>query len=160
MLFVSCSDVDHSDANLQVCYGLLCCCMTRFWPSFSCQTYGLTLSFRVPWYTEEFMVHWMTAMCPGPVDAKQPQTSYPAVPCLMVILSCLDANAGFSICQTRCCALGSNNHTLIPSVCRTLFSEFCDLFRCCFASHICAHGLDHTQWGFWGLACSFWVFLL
>ncbi|MEQ2212416.1 hypothetical protein XENOCAPTIV_030422 [Xenoophorus captivus] len=48
--------------------------MVRFGSSFRCRTDGLTLDSRILCYTEEIMVHSMTARSPGPVAAELAQT--------------------------------------------------------------------------------------
>ncbi len=73
LLFFSRSVVD-----LLGCLGSLSCCMTQFWPNFSCRTDCVTFDSSILWYTEEFMVNSVTVRCPDPVTTKQAQNHQPS----------------------------------------------------------------------------------
>ncbi len=57
--------------------GSLSCCMTQFWPCYSCHKDGLTFDSGILWYTEGFMVDSVTVRDPGPVATKKAQTHQP-----------------------------------------------------------------------------------
>lgn len=52
---------NHSVVDLMLCLGSLSWCITKFRPSVSCQTDGLTLDSTILWYAEKFMVDTVAA---------------------------------------------------------------------------------------------------
>ncbi len=76
--------LSHSEVDLLVCMGSLSCCITQVRLSLRSQTNSRIFSFRIFWYSAEFMVPSIMASRPGPEAAKQPQTITLPPPCLTV----------------------------------------------------------------------------
>ncbi len=106
--------------------GSLSCCMTQFWPCYSCHTDVLTFDSGTLWYTEGFMVDSVTVRYPGPVATKKSPNSSALHQHAWILVWDVCAEKFFGFHQMWRCALLSNISTL-DIVLEVLF-----FFRCNF----------------------------